>query len=62
MVSDNCVSPPIFALDLLEDGDVANRSEEQDARPDFDGVAAKNVVDGGVAVEHDLADLNQSLP
>lgn len=53
------ISPHVFALDLLEDRDVTDGGKEQDTGPDFDSVTAKNVIDGGFAVEHDLADLNQ---
>ena len=56
------ILPPIFALDLLEDWDVTNRSKKENARPYFDCVAAKNIIDGGLAIEHDLTDLHQSLP
>ena len=56
------ILPPIFALNLLEDGDIANGGKEENARPDFDGIAAKNVIDRGLTVEHGLADFNQSLP
>ena len=56
-----CILPTIFALDLLEDWDVADGGKKQDTGSNFDGVIAKNVIDGGFAVEHNLADLHQSL-
>ena len=38
------VLPPVFALDLFEDRDVANGGEEQYAGAELDDVAAKDVV------------------
>ena len=55
------VLPPVFALDLLEDRDVANGGEEQYAGAELDDVAAKDVVGGVVAVEHRFGDFYQSV-
>ena len=55
------VLPPVFALDLLEDRDVANGGEEQYAGTELDDVAAKDVVGGVVAVEHRFGDFYQSV-
>ena len=40
----NSALPAIFALDLLEDRDVADGGKMENARPDFDCITAKNVV------------------
>ena len=58
----NCALPSIFALDLLEDGDVADGGKEENAGPNFDSIAAKNVVNRGFAVEYYLTNLHQAFP
>ena len=46
---------------MLENGDVTDRGKKEKTRPDFDGITAKNVVDGGLAIEHCLADFHKPL-
>jgi hypothetical protein len=46
---------------LLEDRDVADGGKKKNACSDLDGIAAKDVVHRGFAVEHDLADFHKSF-